>query len=59
MSHLFMSRARRRAAATAALAALVPLALDTGCSSQAKGGETTEDGKIAIPLWTHSAGSET
>ena len=58
MSQRFMSRSRRRATATTALAALVPLALVTGCSSQAKGGETTADGKVAIPLWTHSAGSE-
>ena len=59
MSHRPTSRSRRRAAVTTALAALVPLALAAGCSSQASGGETTKDGKVAIPLWTHSAGSET
>ena len=59
MSHRPTSRSRRRAAVTTALATLVPLALAAGCSSQASSGETTEDGKVAIPLWTHSAGSET
>ena len=59
MSHRPTSRSRRRAAVTTALATLVPLALVAGCSSQASSGETTKDGKVAIPLWTHSAGSET
>lgn len=59
MSHLLAARSRRRAAASTALATLVTLALATGCSSQADGGGTTADGKVVIPLWTHSAGSET
>ena len=42
----------------AALAALVPMALAAGCSSQGGGGETTtEEGKVAVSLWTHSAGN--
>ena len=48
---------RRRITGAAAVAVTIPLAL-AACSSQGGGQSLSSDGRIEIPMWTHTAGNE-